>query len=56
VDLAAAYRADPREARHVNAAIDLRRPLLVTGLPGTGSPASHSPGCGQTRSGSSTGT
>lgn len=34
--LAAAYRADPREARLVNAAIYLRRPLLVTGLPGTG--------------------
>jgi MoxR-like ATPase len=34
--LAAAYRADPDEARLVNTAIHLRRPLLVTGLPGTG--------------------
>jgi MoxR-like ATPase len=34
--LAERYRAEPREARLVNAAICLRRPLLVTGKPGTG--------------------
>jgi MoxR-like ATPase len=34
--LAAAYRAEPKEARLVNTAIYLRRPLLVTGRPGTG--------------------
>lgn len=34
--LAAAYRALPKEARLVNTAIYLRRPMLVTGLPGTG--------------------
>jgi MoxR-like ATPase len=34
--LAETYRAEPREARLVNAAICLRRPLLVTGKPGTG--------------------
>jgi MoxR-like ATPase len=34
--LAAAYRAERRVARLVNAAIHLRRPLLVTGPPGTG--------------------
>ncbi|MGK5682407.1 AAA family ATPase [Actinoplanes sp. URMC 104] len=35
-ELAAAYRAGVREVRLVNAAIHLRRPLLVTGRPGTG--------------------
>ncbi|MET8198061.1 AAA family ATPase [Micromonospora taraxaci] len=34
--MAIKYRAGPDEARLVNAAIYLRRPLLVTGLPGTG--------------------
>lgn len=34
--LAERYRAEPQEARLVNAAICLRRPLLVTGKPGTG--------------------
>lgn len=32
----ATYRADPREIELVNAALYLRRPLLVTGPPGTG--------------------
>lgn len=31
-----AYRPDPREVAMVNAAITLRRPLLVTGRPGSG--------------------
>jgi MoxR-like ATPase len=30
------YQVDPEEAERVNAALYLRRPLLVTGLPGTG--------------------
>ncbi|MEU1803351.1 MoxR family ATPase [Streptomyces sp. NPDC019937] len=34
--VATTYRAEPEEARMVNAAIHLRRPLLVTGKPGTG--------------------
>ncbi|MFF5226089.1 FxSxx-COOH system tetratricopeptide repeat protein [Dactylosporangium sp. NPDC000521] len=34
--LAMAYRAEAEEVRMVNAAIHLRRPLLVTGSPGTG--------------------
>ena len=34
--LAAAYRAEAKEARLVSTAIHLRRPLLVTGRPGTG--------------------
>lgn len=34
--MASAYRADPEEVRIVNAAIYLRRPLLVTGPPGSG--------------------
>ncbi|WP_433061667.1 AAA family ATPase [Dactylosporangium sp. CS-033363] len=34
--LAMAYRAEAEEIRMVNAAIHLRRPLLVTGSPGTG--------------------
>src|SRR4051812_24649948 len=34
--LAAAYRAEAKEVRLVNTAIHLRRPLLVTGRPGTG--------------------
>ncbi|MFC8529226.1 AAA family ATPase [Nocardia sp. NPDC057227] len=34
--LAAAYRAEAKEVRLVNAAIHLRRPILVTGRPGTG--------------------
>jgi MoxR-like ATPase len=35
-DLGAKYRASDEEVRLVNAAIFLRRPLLVTGKPGTG--------------------
>ncbi|MET7773016.1 MoxR family ATPase [Nocardia sp. NPDC005366] len=34
--LAAAYRAEAKEVRLVNTAIHLRRPLLVSGRPGTG--------------------
>ncbi|MFD5092772.1 AAA family ATPase [Amycolatopsis thailandensis] len=34
--LAEAYRAEAKEVRLVNTAIHLRRPLLVTGRPGTG--------------------
>ncbi|WP_372444872.1 AAA family ATPase [Streptomyces coffeae] len=35
-DIVTTYRAEPQEARMVNAALHLRRPLLVTGKPGTG--------------------
>lgn len=34
--VAGSYRADATEARMINAALHLRRPLLVTGNPGTG--------------------
>ncbi|WP_435240804.1 AAA family ATPase [Streptomyces cucumeris] len=35
-DIVTTYRAEREEARMVNAALRLRRPLLVTGKPGTG--------------------
>src|SRR5690349_17457498 len=36
VERAASYRADEQVIDRVNAALQLRRPLLVTGKPGTG--------------------
>jgi hypothetical protein len=40
--IASSYRADPQAVELVNAALYLRRPLLVTGKPGTGKPSALS--------------